>query len=88
MKINKRYCVFIRELLFTSLGRRCWNCGSIENLTFDLRYPKVGPKYHHSRMSWRQRVNYYWSQFEQNNLQILCLPCNSSKKDKNFIPKY
>jgi hypothetical protein len=82
MAINRRYYVFHRELLLTALGRRCWECDSRVGLTFDLKVPKDGPKHHHGRMSWRQRMNYYWKQFLDGNLQILCVCCNPSLGDK------
>jgi hypothetical protein len=81
MRINRRFCVFVRELLLFALGRECKACGAARQLTFDCVKPD-GAKRHHGAMSWRQRMNFYWAEFERGNLQVLCLGCNSAKQDR------
>lgn len=84
MKQTRQYCVFHHELLLFALGRSCAACGSGRQLTFDCKSPD-GRKSHHGVMSWRQRMDFYWQQFDADNLQVLCLGCNSAKRDREGL---
>lgn len=84
MKARSRqniYYHFTRSLVFFCLERRCVLCGALEELTFDMIQPD-GSKGHHSRMSSCARASHYWKEFLKSNIQILCVKCNSRKKDK------
>jgi len=90
-KRNYRYCVFVRELLFFALGRFCCDCGSTSELSFDIvepllpLWPRDGHHhYHHRRMSWRQRMSFYWHQFCVGNLAVRCLRCNAIRGGHRF----
>lgn len=85
MAKTRQHCVFVRELLFFAMGNHCHNCGSRNNLTMDCIIAD-GNKGHHGKMSWQQRTNFYWLEFLKENLQPLCLGCNSAKQDKMGVP--
>ena len=54
------------------LGMKCAHCGSkfYAKLEFDVIVP-TGIR-HHSEMEWSWRMSFYFQQFRQNNLQLLC----------------
>jgi len=65
-----------REMLMRILGNRCAKCGSDQELEFDCVSPK-GHAHHEYEQSWR--MSFYLAQFHDDNLQILCAPCNRVK---------
>lgn len=68
----------LREQLFDVLGAVCRECGSTENLTFDLIKPHLDDRHH--RWNGYQRVKLYWSEHTHaGNVQVLCDTCNSRK---------
>lgn len=68
----------LREGLFSVLQPVCRNCGTVEDLTFDLI--RAGGDKHH-RFNGYDRILFYWSQHTNfGNVQVLCHSCNSAKK--------
>lgn len=67
-----------RDELFIIIGRQCARCPSTTDLEFDVIIP-VGNDDHHRRYSWDQRMTFYWRQYEDDNLQVLCKSCNAIK---------
>ena len=76
---HKRYVSRWRAVLFAFLGEACAECGADKDLAFDVVVPFGTPKWHHGRMSQRQRVNFYREQCYAGNLQVLCDQCNTAK---------
>lgn len=63
--------------LRTLLGGKCIDCGSTEDLEFDVRIP-IGNDDHHN-MEWSWRISFYRKQYDHNNLALRCTKCNSRK---------
>jgi 5-methylcytosine-specific restriction endonuclease McrA len=62
------------------LGNKCSHCGTKKELTFDVIVPINDD--HHRKMERSWRISFYRKQFDTNNLQLLCVFCNSKKGDK------
>lgn len=76
---QKDWAARAREKLMAELGGRCVECGSRRRLEFDCVTP-MGGAHHKYDPSWR--MSFYRQQHKENNLQILCKPCNGLKSDR------
>ena len=65
-----------RARLMTALGGCCSRCRRVVNLQFDCIVP-CGDEHH--RLDTARRCTFYWRQYRQGNLQILCETCHSVK---------
>lgn len=72
------------ERLRSLLGGKCIDCGSVEELEFDVIVP-VGNSDHHRRMDYSWRLSFYRKQYAANNLALRCGPCNRKKGDKMLL---
>lgn len=61
------------------LGGRCAQCGTEEELEFDVIVPQNG----HQKWNTVRRMIFYRRQNEKKNLQILCRRCNAKKGNKH-----
>jgi 5-methylcytosine-specific restriction endonuclease McrA len=73
-----------REKFLDFFDRRCAWCGAAESadvkLTLDVICPTDEHKQdHHRKMDWSHRMSYYRQQAARDNLQCLCVSCNSKK---------
>lgn len=75
------------ERLKTLLGKKCFYCGSKENLEFDLIVPPNNGDKHH-KMEWSWRISFYRKQHEHGNVQLLCSRCNSKKNNQLELKNY
>lgn len=78
MGIKPENYMLIKKLLYKILGNKCNYCGSKEKLEFDHIEPN-GTMRHDVSRSKRE-----WEWFKavlDNNLQVLCQPCNQKKRD-------
>lgn len=62
--------------LMMLLGYQCAKCGAEEELEFDCIKPQ-GDSHH--RYDTSQRMCFYFKQYRQGNLQILCSSCHRKK---------
>ena len=68
----------LRIALFSLLGEECKECGTVQNLTFDLIEPALNDKHH--RFNGYDRILFYWREHRnKSNVQVLCDSCNSRK---------
>lgn len=81
-KWHKQWAKKARSGLLDALGRVCVRCGATENLTFDCKVP-TGDDHH--KGSTDQRMTFYLREHEKGNVQVLCHPCNSSKKAREDV---
>ena len=56
------------------LGMKCAYCGSrdLRKLEFDVIIPVDCASYGHHKMEWSWRMSFYFRQYRQGNLQLLC----------------
>jgi 5-methylcytosine-specific restriction endonuclease McrA len=80
-KRQKAWARTVRDWLFEKMGRKCVECGSDEELEFDVIVPVGDPKEHHKK-EWSSRMSFYKREYLKGNLQVLCSQCNSRKNDK------
>lgn len=69
------------EELRSILGGKCVDCGTEEDLEFDVIVP-VGNDDHHRRMGWSWRMSFYRKQHDANNLALRCGRCNRRKGNR------
>lgn len=69
-RINKDRWSHLRKLVIAKYGAECMKCGSRERINVDHIKPKS---------------KYPELQFDLNNLQILCWPCNKEKGNKYVV---
>lgn len=70
--------VLLRYQLFKILGEVCAHCGSVDNLTFDLKTPHLDDRHH--RFNGYDRIKFYWTEHTHaSNVQVLCEECNGRK---------
>ncbi len=68
----------LRAELFTILGHTCKQCGTGQDLTFDLIIPALDDRHH--RFNSYDRIVFYWNQHKtRGNVQVLCNVCNGRK---------
>lgn len=80
--MGKAQCLWARrhsERLKVILGGKCKRCGVKKKrpLHFDVILPVNND--HHRKLSWDQRIRFYYKQHAAGNLQLLCLVCNGKK---------
>lgn len=74
-----------RVRITLSLGGKCIDCMTTQDLTFDVREP-VGEPHHTLESS--ARMSFYRRQWRMGNLCLRCRRCNALKGDKaNYVPK-
>jgi len=66
------------------LGGKCVQCGTTEELEFDVIIP-VGNNDHHRRMEWSWRTSFYRKQHDKGNLQLLCQKHNTQKSNQMWL---
>jgi len=71
-----------RKRLYALLGNACVECGSTEALCFDCIFPQ-GDKHH--RLATDSKMCFYRKQLALNNLQLLCIECNSEKSARDKL---
>lgn len=92
-KRNKTWAKKRRRYIKGLLGYHCNLCGIHEILKEDLEDPKtqkpillvfdciIAQGDTHHKGSTDQRVCFYWKQFKNNNLQLLCEKCHTIKSN-------
>lgn len=82
MGIKPENYILIRKLLIKVLGSKCAYCGSKEKLEFDHIEPNgiMRCDVSRSKREWE-----WFAAILNNNLQLLCQPCNQEKRDAHRI---
>ncbi len=66
-----------RNWLRSIFGGECLRCGHPRNLTFDVIKPVDNGE--HWKLDSERRMSFYMREFWRNNIQLLCVSCNSNK---------
>ena len=77
-KRQKKWARDKRDELFVLLGGKCVDCGSTEELEFDVVLAAYGDR-HHNKMDWSWRMSFYRKMFDLGNLALRCKRCNVKK---------
>lgn len=82
-KAQKKWARGARDRLRVELGGVCVDCGTVEDLEFDviipLEHDSEDGSRHHRVMEFSQRISFYRAQARAGNLALRCARCNGKK---------
>lgn len=78
---QKEWATRARKAIIVALGGKCQQCGTKRKLELDVVYRTARDPHskHHRQWSFDRRVSFWRAEMAENNLQLLCSPCNASK---------
>lgn len=78
---QKEWAARARQTIVAALGGQCIKCGSKRKLELDVIFQtsRDPASKHHRQWSSCRRVSFWRAEMAENNLQLLCTFCNSSK---------